>query len=180
MGFKGNGRHGRNLVFGFLLALCLATPALAGPEQEYEQARKTYEIGDVVGAMPGVRKAADQGYAPAQTLLAYILNKSGYNTGAMRYYRLAADQGYAPGEFGLGAMYASGDAGKKDPVQALLWIRRAADKGNQDAIRVLAAAYRVGDLGLKPDPEQARLWASRMKQPEGANPPKEKTQQEAK
>lgn len=159
---------GLGLVLCLVVTAALADAPKAGsPEQEYEQALKTYQSGDMVGAMPGLHKAADQGYAPAQTMLAYILNKSENNALALKYYRLAAEQGYAPGQYGLGSMYASGDAGKRDPAQALLWIRRAAEQGNQDAIRAMAAAYRTGDLGLEPDLEQARLWASRMKVPEG-------------
>jgi hypothetical protein len=180
MGFAGVARDGRKLVLALVLALSMVAPAMAGPQQEYERGREMYFSGDVVNAMSVLRPVADQGYAPAQTLLAYILDKSEYNAAALKYYRMAAEQGYAAGEYGLGTMYASGDAGKKDPARALQWIRRAAEKGDQNAIMALAGAYRTGELGLKPDPAQARLWKSRIKKPKETVPPKEKGPQKGK
>jgi len=96
----------RSAVFGLLL---LASPAIlaadAGVDEEFRRGEKAYHTGDVIGAMGSLRKAADQGHADAQALLAEILDRAEFNEEAVAYYRKAADQGNANGEYGLGTMY---------------------------------------------------------------------------
>lgn len=149
-----------------LLALVLAWGVLpagaATPADEgFQQARKMFVRGDVVGAMPLLRKAADEGHAPAQALLAQILDQAEFDKEAVDYFRKAALQGNADGEYGLGTMYAGGEGVARDPQEALRWYRLAAGHGHDRAILVLALAHLRGDLGLtdrRRDDGQARQW----------------------
>lgn len=145
------------------LALVWATvPAgAATPAEDYQAARKIFVRGDVVGAMPLLRKAADAGHAPAQVLLAQILDQAEFDREAVDYFRKAAAQGDADGEFGLGTMYAGGEGVARDAQEALRWYRLAAGRGHERAILVLALAHLRGDLGLtdrRRDDAQARQW----------------------
>lgn len=139
-----------------------AVPAgAATPAEDYQAARKIFVRGDVVGAMPLLRKAADAGHAPAQVLLAQILDQAEFDREAIDYFRKAAAQGDADGEFGLGTMYAGGEGVARDAQEALRWYRLAAGRGHERAILVLALAHLRGDLGLtdrRRDDAQARQW----------------------
>ena len=92
-----------------LSSLFLMGHALAGPQEDYSAGRKAYLAGDVVGAMPALRRAADDGYAPAQSLYGYILDKAEYDEEAAQYFRRAAYQCDADGQYGLAMLYATGE-----------------------------------------------------------------------
>lgn len=132
-----------------VLMLAGAGAALAGANEDYQAALKSYRDGDVVGAMPGLRRAADAGNARAQVLLAEILDRSEFDEDAVAYYRKAAAQGDPDGMFGLGAMTAAGEGVKrKDVAEGRRWILQAAELGHRQAISVMAQAYLRGELGL--------------------------------
>lgn len=149
-------------VFALALTWMMAQPVgAATPEERFQEARRIFIRGDVVGAMPSLRKAADEGHAPAQALLAQILDQAEFNQEAVEYFRKAALQGNADGEYGLGTMYAAGEGVQRDAQEALRWYRLAAGRGHDRAILVLALAHLRGDLGLvdrRRDDPQARLW----------------------
>jgi TPR repeat protein len=143
--------QGRGVMVSGVVALLLvwhACVAWAAPEDDYRAGAEAYRGGDVVQAMARLKASADAGYAPAQSLLAYILNQAEFNDEAVAYYRKAAAQGDAEGEFGLGSMYAAGEGVKRDPAEARKWITRAAERGHVSAIRLLALAYIKGELGI--------------------------------
>lgn len=122
---------------------------LAGPEEDYQAGLKSYQDGDVVGAMPGLRKAANAGHAKAQVLLAELLDRSEFDEEAVAYYRKAADQGDADGMFGYGVMVAAGEGvKKKDPAEGRRWIQKAAEQGHKQAIAVIGQAYLKAELGI--------------------------------
>ena len=122
---------------------------LAGPNEEYQTALKSYRDGDVVGAMPMLRKAADAGLAKAQVLLAELLDRSEFDEEAIAYYRKAAEQDDADGMFGYGVMIAAGEGlKKKDPAEGRRWIQKAAERGHLQAVNVMAQAYLKAELGL--------------------------------
>jgi len=138
-----------------LLVLVLSCQgAWAGPPEDFAAGSKSYERGDVVGAIPILRRSADAGYAPAQALLAYIFDYSEFDEDAVAYYRKAADQGNADGQFGLGVMLSIGEGIKKDPVEARRWITLAAEQGHKQAINVMAQAYLSGQLGIAENERQ--------------------------
>ncbi len=139
------------MVSMVLLAVLLvwhAGIAWAAPEDDYRAGSEAYRGGDVVRAMSLLKKSADAGHAPSQSLLAYILDQAEFNDEAVAYYRKAAVQGEPEGEYGLGSMYAAGQGVKRDPGEARKWIARAAEKGHAAAINSLAQAYISGELGI--------------------------------
>lgn len=145
-------------------ALCFALSAFAAADDDYREGLKYYRSGDVTTAMSRLRKASDAGHAPAQVLLADILDQAEMNEEAVSYYRKAAQQGNADGEYGLGNMYANGEGVKRDPTEARKWIMRAAEKNHPRATTTLAQAYISGGLGLdaqERNGEEARRWVTR-------------------
>ena len=137
----------------------LITPwAVAGPEQDTELAEKEFARGDLVASLALWTKAAQQGYAPAQTRLGDILDKAEEDARAVEWYRKAAAQGNTAGEYGLGQMYAKGEGVNKDFKQALSYNLLAAEKGYLAAVVLMMEAYRTGGLGLALDNAQADAW----------------------
>lgn len=133
------------------LTVLLAWPvaeARANPEEDFRAGSRAFQGGDVVQAMALLKKSADAGHAPSQSLLGYILDKAEFNDEAIAYYRKAAAQKDPDGQFGLGTMYASGEGVKRDFVEARKWITLAAEKGHAGAINALAQAYISGELGI--------------------------------
>lgn len=145
-----NGALGAILTcLGFFL---LATPSFADNaaiEQVYKKGRIAFDAGDVVGAMPPLRQAANDGHAQAAADYAYLLEESGSYEEAATYYRRSADKGNKDGMFGLAAMHLNERAGlQRDfPVIRKL-LEGAANLGHRQAIISLAEAYRSGALGL--------------------------------
>jgi len=142
----------------FALTLCslfVIGSAFAGPQEDYNAGRKAYLAGDVVGAMPALRRAADDGYAPAQSLYGYILDKAEYNEEAAQYFRRAADQGDADGQYGLAVLYAAGEGVGRDAAAARDWLERAGNQGHKLAVVALSQAFLAGSLGFKADPADA-------------------------
>ena len=130
-------------------ALGAGGQCLAGTDEDYQSGLKSYRDGDIVGAMPGLRKAADAGHAKAQVLLAELLDRSEFDEEAVAFYRKAAEQGDPDGMFGYGRMLAAGEGLKrKDPVEARRWFQKAAELGHAQAASVVAQAYLKAELGL--------------------------------
>lgn len=132
--------------------------AVAGPEQDTELAEKEFARGDLVVSLALWKKAAQQGFAPAQARFGDILDKSEEDEEAVEWYRKAAAQGNVAGEYGLGQMYAKGEGVKKDFEQARSYTLRAAEKGYLAAVALMMEAYRTGGLGLAVDNAQADAW----------------------
>jgi TPR repeat protein len=135
-----------------LLAYCVlaaSSASHAAPEDDYRIGLKSFQDGDVIGAMNVLRKSADAGHAKSQVLLAEVLDRAELNEEALSYYRKAADQGDPDGMFGYGAMLAAGEGLKaKDLVEGRRWILKAAEQGHTQAVSVMGHAYLKGDLGL--------------------------------
>jgi len=138
------GKQGASIALGLLLAAA----AWAGPTEDFAAGRSAYQTGDVNTAISLLRKSADQGHAPAQVLLAQILDQSEQNEEAVKYFRLAADQGNPEGFYGLGSMYASGEGVARDLGAARGWMVKAADAGNVQAVQTVAMAYMSGGLAV--------------------------------
>jgi uncharacterized protein len=93
-----------------------------------------------------LRKAADQGFAPAQRGVGEMYGQ-GQGTRvdyaeAMRWVRRAADQGDAIGLYGVGSIYANGFGVPRDMQQARLWIAKSAAAGFGPAQQWLRANSR--------------------------------------
>ena len=104
------------------------------------------------------RKAAEAGYVPAQIRLAYLLDKSEENEEAVKWYQIAADTGDAEAEHGLAEMYAAGDGIAQNNSEALRLFTSSANKGFKPSVRIMAAAYEEGEMGVRADYEKAREW----------------------
>ncbi|MDP2369649.1 tetratricopeptide repeat protein [Rhodoferax sp.] len=152
----------KNLMAAIMLSALAVPCALAGPAEDTELAEKEFARGDLVASLGLWRKAAQQGYAPAQARLGDILDKAEEDTEAVEWYRKAAAQGNAAGEYGLGQMYAKGEGVKKDPEQARLHILKAAEKSYLAAVILMMEAYRTGGLGLAVDHQRADIWEAKL------------------
>jgi TPR repeat protein len=147
-----------------LAGLLLSAPGAVRAEDAaatYEKALATYNRGDLPGALPLFRQAADAGSADAQAWLGYLLDLAEENVESVRWYRAAAEQGHAEGLAGLADMYAKGEGVEKDLGEARSLYEKAADAGHDRAARVLAQAYEKGGLDVEPDPGRAAYWQSR-------------------
>lgn len=61
-------------------------------------------------------------------------------------YSILAAKGNAVAQFNLGAMYAHGEYGPRNPKEAIQWYFRAAEQGYADAQHELGNLYREGTL----------------------------------
>jgi len=145
-----------------VLCALLAPAAMAGPQQDADLAEKEFARGDLVAAMSLWRKAAQEGYAPAQARLGDVLDKAEEDQEAAEWYRKAAAQGNAAGEDGLGQMYAKGEGVKQDFEMARTYILRAAEKNYAPAVILMMDAYRNGGLGLSIDKAKADEWEAKV------------------
>lgn len=143
----------KTISIGRLLCVLLLASsgnfAWAGPEEDYRTGAKMYQVGDMLGAMPFVQKAADAGHAAAQAMYADMILAGGSgDEEAFGYLKKSAEQGNADGQFGLGSMYASGEGVKRDVPEGRKWVTMAAEQGHASAINELALAYMTGGLGI--------------------------------
>lgn len=144
----------------YLLALLLSLPCMAQADARADGERgiAEYRKGNLIEGMQLLKKSAQQGYIPAQTTLAYILDAAENNDEAFYWYQQAADRNDAAGLFGLGSMYGKGEGTDRDTVKSGQLIERAAQLGHVEAMRVYAHALEHGKLGLAADPGSAADW----------------------
>ena len=117
-----------------------------------------WQKGDYSEAVKWFRKAAEQGYAPAQTNLGWMYEK-GYGVSkdyseAVKWYYEAAEQGNAKGQNALGVMYLYGYGISKDYSEAVKWYRKAAEQGEATAQNNLGRMYENG-YGVSKDYSEA-------------------------
>lgn len=142
------------LALFFLLPSTLQADARTDGDQGIEEYRK----GNLIEGMQLLEKSAEQGYAPAQTTLAYILDAAEQDADAFHWYQQAADSNDAAGLFGLGGMYIKGEGTVKDPIKGGQLIEKAAQLDHVQAMRVYARALEHGQLGIEPDQGSAAEW----------------------
>src|SRR5262249_43078266 len=107
--------------------------------------------------------AAEQGFAPAQYLLA-----SAYANGqgvpqdyaeAAKWARLAADQGLAIAQYYLGLAYGNGQGLSQDFVQSYMWFEVSGARGYKDAIQGREAAAKQMNVSQIDEAQKlARAW----------------------
>jgi TPR repeat protein len=127
----------------------------------FQLGRAYYKNNDFSSALVQYRKAADQGYAIAQTNLGLMYERAEAvkkdDAEAVVWYRKAAEQGYLGAQFNLGNMYANGQGVAKDYGQAAEWYRKAADQGYAKAQSSLGVRYYLGQ-GVPQDYAEAVKW----------------------
>ena len=114
---------------------------------------------DFVQAADWYRKAAEQGYAPAQYSLGMLFQQK--ESGIMKddaqaaaWLRKAADQGNAQAQAALGLCFTLGQGVPQDDAQAAAWYQKAVAQNNADAMVGLALLYERGH-GVAKDGKQA-------------------------
>jgi len=142
------------------VAAMYSASAAAGPAEDYAEGSTRYNSGDIVAAMPMLRRAADGGHAAAQAMLAGILAHADSDPEALEYFRKSAAQGNADGQLGYGNMLAIGQGTKKDVAEGRRWIEKAAEQGHPTAINQMAHAYMSGEFDT---PEEARKGAEALR-----------------
>ena len=83
--------------------------------------------------------AADRGHPHAQMVMGVLLRESENFDEAFHYFKLGAEQGLTQGERLLGSSYAYGQGVATNLLEAMRWFERAAAKGDQKAVDLLAA-----------------------------------------
>jgi uncharacterized protein len=131
---------------------------------EYQYALALYRGRRTAEAVDFLRQAADKGYAPAESDLAYAIvtgdaGEKDYAE-AVRLSRLAAAQGYAVAMGDLGWDYMHGLGVPIDYDQALVWLRRGVDLDDEYAMAHLGEMYEHG-WSVKQDDTEAVKWYRR-------------------
>ncbi len=131
------------------------------PRFHYQLGRAYAKIDYHVNAIVWYRKAAEAGYAPAQSNLASLyaegLGVTKDQAQAVAWYRKAAEQGDARAQLALGNRYSSGLGIPKDDTEAVAWYQKAAEQGVAKAQNNLGRMYAKG-LGVAKDEAQAIFW----------------------
>ena len=127
----------------------------------YNEAVRALARGDH-SAVQTLKRAADQGYAPAQFHLGklYEDGASGVKKNlveARLWTERAAKAGDPSAMFNFGNYLAEGDGGAKDEKTALAWFRRAADAGVKDAQFDLGVMHQNG-RGAPANAAEAYKW----------------------
>ena len=135
--------------------------AINGVQREFAIGEANYRLGKLVDAATWYRKAAEQGYAPAQYKLGFMYEKDlgviqDYPQAAL-WYRKAAEQGFTLAQFSMGIMYDIGQGVTQDYQQALLWYAKAAERGNTKAQNNLGFMYSQGK-GVAQNYVAAHMW----------------------
>lgn len=154
-----------NLLSSVALAAASAVPAVPAasvapvdPEKLVAQADKALDRDELDVAIKLYVQAAEQNYTPAQVALGQLADSAQAYEEAVGWFLMAATQDNAAGQYDLGRMYVAGNGIEKDEAKASYWFRRSAAKNFLPSVKLLAAAYRVGDLGIKVDLDQAKFW----------------------
>ena len=108
------------------------------------------------------RRAAEQGYAAAQTDLgAMYANGRGVPKNypeAVKWYRRAAEQGNSISQRCLAKLYFQGLGVPANAAEAVKWYSRAAEQGDPESQANLAAAYEKGIAVKQSYAEAVRLY----------------------
>jgi len=108
-----------------------------------------------------IRRAADQGYAPAQFVMGQLYDfgfgVSQDDAQALGWYRKAADHGSPAGQRAVGDFYRNGRAVSADALEASRWYRRGAEGDDLRAEYQLAQMFFDG-TGVAQDYASAYVW----------------------
>lgn len=136
--------------------------------QAVDSAQQDFAAGDAASklekygeAATWYRKAAEQGYAPAQYTLGAMYEKGLGVTQdypqAVSWYRKAAEQEFVLAQFSMGVMYDIGQGVAQDYQQAMSWYGKAAERGNVKAQNNLGFMHSQGK-GVAPNLVTAHMW----------------------
>ena len=104
---------------------------------------------DDVQATSWYRKAAEQGYADAQSALAYrTMQGLGVTKDvgkAIFWYDKAVAQNFPEAQYDLGYLYRHGTEVPQDNAKAVAWFRKSAAQNDASALADLGIMYATGD-----------------------------------
>jgi hypothetical protein len=123
---------------------------------------------DPAGAVPWLRRAADQRHLPAYVELG-ALHLSGAGVArddgaALGWFRRAAEAGSVEGAYLVGRMLVEGRGTNRNVSEAAKWYARAAANGHADAAYWLAEMHAAGVDVPKDEAEAKRLFARAAEQ----------------
>lgn len=133
---------------------------------QYQLGRALDKAEKYTGALDWYRKAADQGYAPAQNALGGMYEHGrGFlqqdYVEAMKWYRKAADKGHASGQYSVGLMYRDQMGVPQDNQEASKWFRLAATHGHGAAKHTLEELEKKEELEKETiEKEEREKWDS--------------------
>lgn len=130
-------------------------------EELYALAQQSLDEEDAMTAMSYLRQAAEQGHAPSQARLAWLLDGAELNEEAVSLYRLAADNGNAEGQYGLATMYSKGEGVERDSDKFLELVRLSAGQSYGPAMSAMSNIYEQGLHGQPQDATKAMQWVQR-------------------
>ena len=166
-----------NMHHLLLVALLMVIPAIvrAGTsqaEQMLQRGNEAYEHGDYATAVSCYEKAAEDGLAEAQYLLAYSLYmgegvERNY-TSAAQWYKRASRQNHVKAEYNLAYCYMNGRGVPRDYDRALELLTASAEGGNIQAMVTLSECYERGVL-VEEDRAMSEMWQKRAR---GENAPR--------
>jgi localization factor PodJL len=128
----------------------------------YQQAIELLDA-DAPSGVDTLKRAATTGYTPAQLHLASLYQDGAkglpVNLPEARVWaRRAADGGDAKGMHAYGMYLFEGVGGARDQGDALVWLKKAAERGLVDSQYNVAKLYETGDEAIQPDPAEAYKW----------------------
>jgi len=94
------------------------------------------------------RKAAQQGFAPGQYALSFLVADTNPDEG-IAHLRTAAESGYGPAQYALGYLHQDGELIDRDNAVALKWLEKAANQDYVPAFLHLASMYAEGISVIK-------------------------------
>ena len=77
---------------------------------------------------------------------------------AFEYAKIAADAGDSLGEYNVGFCFEEGLSVSKNATEALRWYKKAAEKGNGDAMWKVGTFYHYGKGNVTKDYREAKRW----------------------
>ena len=77
---------------------------------------------------------------------------------AFEYAKIAADAGDSLGEYNVGFCFEEGLSVSKNATEALRWYKKAAEKGNGDAMWKVGTFYHYGKGNVNKDYKEAKRW----------------------
>jgi TPR repeat protein len=153
---------GQSFWVGILMLFMFSPSVFADAVADMALGDKAMESEDIPQAEKYYRLAAEQNYAPAQVAMGELMHSTLENDQAVGWFLMAAYQGDAAGAYDLGQMYVVGEGVEQNSAKALYWIKHSAEKNYLPAVEVIARAYRMGDLGLDIDLDQAKIWDAKL------------------
>lgn len=105
-------------------------------------------------AVTDIKRSAESGYAPAQTVVGYLYENGIYfaqsQSEAVQWYRKAAKQGDGVAQYSLGRAYYLGLGVQPDKAEAQKWLKSASDQDNPFAQYLLGRLLEDRDYTAAP------------------------------